>query len=349
MQNVPDTLRWCDSYLEVLDQRKLPKEEIYVKCVHYRDIIIAIKDMLVRGAPAIGISGAYGLCLAVINFDKDESIFEKYIYKARDEINKARPTAVNLMWATSRLLKVYEKYKNEKISVIKKYFIDEAKLIEGEDQKANKQIGINGASLIKKDSNILTHCNAGSLATSKYGTALSVIRHAHWDKKNIHVYVDETRPYLQGSRLTSWELLKESIPSTLICDNMAGYLMSLGKVDAVILGADRIAINGDTANKIGTYSLAVLAKYHKIPFYVVAPLSTIDINCFSGENIPIEERGAEEIKYIKGQLICSEEVKVFNPSFDITPNELISAIITEKGILYPPFKLNIKKIFGEIL
>lgn len=337
------TLKWLGDGLELIDQRVLPFKEVYIKCSSYLEVVEAIKKMVVRGAPAIGVAGAYALALAVISH-KDED-FKEYLYTKAKEIERARPTAVNLSWSINRLLKLYEGLVSEQapLDIIKECIIGEAVIIEQEDVKINKRIGENGSTLIKEGMNILTHCNAGALATTKYGTALSVITHSK--NKNIHVYVGETRPFLQGARLTAFELSKEGVNHTLICDNMAAYLMNLGKIDAVVVGADRISKNGDTANKIGTYSLSVLAKYHKIPFYIAAPKSTIDLKCDTGKNIPIEERSWEEVSTICGVKICKEGTKIFNPSFDVTPFDLITAIITEEGIIYPPYIQSLKNIF----
>jgi len=324
-------LYWKNNSLYILDQRKLPDKEVWIKCSNYRHVAKTIKEMAVRGAPAIGITAAYGIVLAAKN---------KKLKKAYDEFAKTRPTAVNLFWAIERMKKKAEKNSSWK------ELLKEARKIHKEDENLCKKIGYFGSKLIKKGTNILTHCNAGSLATSKWGTALGVIRSAR-DKINI-VWVDETRPYLQGARLTAWELEKEKIPYKIICDNMAGFLMSQKKVDAVIVGADRIASNGDIANKIGTYTLAVLCGYHKIPFYVAAPYSTFDFKIKTGKQIPIEERDEKEIKLIRGKIITPRKAKVFNPAFDITPHKLISAIITEKGIIYNPDRRKISKFYEGV-
>ena len=323
--------------LILIDQRKLPKIEEYFVCNNYKDVIYAIKNMVVRGAPAIGVSAGYGIAMYV-NEEKDYVKFKENFYKVCEEFSNSRPTAVNLFWAIDRMKKVFEKVKDYEFSKIKEEFFLEADKIFKEDIDVNKKIGENGKILIKDNSNILTHCNAGALATAGYGTALGVIRSAFYSGKNIHVYVDETRPFLQGARLTAWELMKEKIPCTLICDNMAGFLMKMGKIDLVIVGADRIARNGDTANKIGTYTLAVLAKKHNIPFYVAAPFSTFDFSIENGDKIPIEERDGREITEMFTKDIAPDGVNTFNPAFDVTDAELITAIITEKGILKPPFK-----------
>ena len=328
-------IEFKENKLILIDQRKLPKKEEYFVCNSYLDVTYAIKEMVVRGAPAIGVTAAYGIALFVLNCsDRDELV--KGFEKVCKEFSETRPTAVNLFWAINRMKKKFNNCKNDNLIKIKEEILKEANKIFNEDIEINKKIGENGEKLIKNNSNILTHCNAGALATAGYGTALGVIRSAFYNGKKIHVYVDETRPFLQGSRLTAWELMKEKIPCTLICDNMAGFLMKLGKIDAIIVGADRIASNGDTANKIGTYSLAVLARKHNIPFYVAAPYSTFDFNIKTGEEIPIEERPGNEITEMFTKNSAPDGIKTFNPAFDVTDAELITAIITEKEILYPP-------------
>ncbi|BCS81183.1 S-methyl-5-thioribose-1-phosphate isomerase [Anaerocellum diazotrophicum] len=329
--------------LIVLDQRKLPFEKEHFVCSTYQDAYVAIKDMIIRGAPLIGIVAAYGV---VLGFKEiiEKNMESTKIYEIINYLASSRPTAVNLFWALERMKKIFEKARNLSQSQIYSVLLQEARKIEDEDKSINKKIGEHGNTLIKEGANILTHCNAGALATGGYGTALGVIREAHFTGKNIHVYVDETRPYLQGARLTAFELSEDGIPNTVICDNMAGYLMKLGKIDCVIVGADRIALNGDTANKIGTYSLSVLAKQHGIPFYIAAPVSTIDFNIKSGLEIPIEERSEDEIRFFNGKKIVPDESKVFNPAFDVTPAENITAIITDKGIIFPPFEENISKL-----
>lgn len=329
--------------LIVLDQRKLPFGKEYFVCSTYQDVYVAIKDMIIRGAPLIGIVAAYGV---VLGFKEiiEKNMEPTKIYEIINYLASSRPTAVNLFWALDRMKSLFEKIKDMDRIEIYKQLLDEAKKIEEEDKNINKKIGEYGNQLIKENSNILTHCNAGALATGGYGTALGIIREAHFSGKNVHVYVDETRPYLQGARLTAFELSEDGIPNTVICDNMAGYLMKLGKIDCVIVGADRIALNGDTANKIGTYSLSVLAKHHGIPFYIAAPVSTIDFNIKSGSEIPIEERSEDEIRFFNGKKIVPDESKVFNPAFDVTPAENITAIVTEKGVVFPPFEEGILKL-----
>ncbi len=346
MSNNFYTIAYTDEGISILDQRLLPDKEVYHLYKNYEDVARAIKDMIIRGAPAIGIAASFGISLAIekCEIDCPEKV-DEFFYNVLDVFANTRPTAVNLFWAIDRMKRIYEENKHLNLEHIKIILKKEALKIYEEDVEICKKIGEMGASLIKDGFKILTHCNAGALATSKYGTALSVIRHAHGKKNNIKVFADETRPYLQGSRLTAWELHKDNIPVTVICDNMAGFLMSKGEIDCVIVGADRIASNGDTANKIGTYSLAVLANYHKIPFYVAAPVSTIDMKISSGAQIPIEFRADEEITHFRGYRIVSEGIPVYNPSFDVTPSHLITAIITERGLVTPGYEENIRKLF----
>ncbi len=338
------TLEFCNGILKLVDQTKLPLERKIVELSTYEEIADAIKTMIVRGAPAIGVTAAYGVVVAANSIDatSTEQFFDK-LKKICDLIKSTRPTAVNLFWAVDRVYNKALSNKDKPIAQIREIIEAEASLMEKEDIESNRAIGKFGNELIKENSTILTHCNAGALATCDHGTALGVIRSAHEAGKNISVFADETRPYLQGSRLTVWELMEDNIPVTLICDNMAGHFMKEGLISCVIVGADRIALNGDTANKIGTYSVAVLAKENNIPFYVAAPISTIDFSIDSGEKIPIEERSGDEVTHIKGIRIAPEGIKVRNPAFDVTPNKYISAIITDKGIIYPPFYENIIK------
>ncbi len=330
---------WKDNRLYLLNQRKLPHDEEYICCESCDQVIDSIKTMVVRGAPAIGIAGAYALAIAAIEasnngYDKDQMI--EHISKASSAILNARPTAVNLGWALDRINKKLAYDINADTGIISETIEKEATSILEEDIKNNLKIGTIGAKLVPMKASILTHCNAGSLATGGYGTALGVIRTAFRDGKDIHVTVSETRPFFQGSRLTAYEMLSESIPATLITDSCAGFLMSRGKIDMVIVGADRIALNGDTANKIGTYALSVLANYHGIPFYIAAPTSTIDIMSATGDLIEIEERAEEEITVFREKSISPQGFSAYNPAFDITPVSLITAIITEKGIIYEP-------------
>ena len=330
------TIEWKDNKVIMLDQTKLPTEEVYIEYENYIEVANAIRNMVIRGAPAIGIAAAMGIALGANQINEtDKESFLKELNKIYSEFGSTRPTAINLFWAIERMKKVVGSSKDSDISAIKSLLIDEANKIHDEDLMLCKQIGVNGAALINDNCTILTHCNAGGLATAGYGTALGVVRAAFEEGKNIHVYSCETRPFLQGSRLTAWELNKDNIPVTIITDSMAGHLMDRGMIDIVIVGADRIAANGDVANKIGTYSLSVLAKHHNIPFYVAAPVSTLDMQCKSGNEIPIEERKEEEITHIGNKRIAAE-VNSFNPAFDITPNENISSIITNKGVFKSP-------------
>ncbi len=338
-------LEFKDGVLKLIDQTKLPSEYIIVNCKTYQEVAAAIRDMIVRGAPAIGAAAAYGVAIGALALDTDsKDIFLKELGNICDVMRSTRPTAVNLFWAVGRIYNKALSNIERPVSEIKEILLSEACKLDRDDVENNLAIGRNGNELIKGNYTILTHCNAGALATCDYGTSLGVIRAAHQSGKSIKVFADETRPCLQGARLTAWELMQENIPVTLICDNMAGYFMKAGKIDCVIVGADRIALNGDTANKIGTYSVGVLAKENNIPFYVAAPVSTIDFSIATGNSIPIEERNPEEVTHIKGIPIAPEGVRVANPSFDVTPGKYISALITEKGIIYPPFEENIKKL-----
>jgi methylthioribose-1-phosphate isomerase len=325
------TVDFVDGKVLLIDQTKLPEHYEIVTCIRWDQVYEAIKTMIVRGAPAIGVSAALGMALAA-NDVKDLSEF----LKIANNMEQARPTAVNLMWAVDRIVNVAKNNFTD-INKLREAVTAEAKKMLEEDIAVNKAIGRNGAELVPPNARILTHCNAGALATVAYGTALGVIRAAHEQGKVQMVYSDETRPRLQGGKLTAWELVEEGIPVTVITDNMAGYIMKKGMIDLVVVGADRIASNGDTANKIGTYSVAVLAKEHGIPFYIAAPFSTIDKTIKTGEEIPIEERDHEEVTHINGRRIIAEGVKIFNPGFDVTPARYITAIITEKSAIKPPF------------
>ncbi|WP_043883894.1 S-methyl-5-thioribose-1-phosphate isomerase, partial [Caldanaerobacter subterraneus] len=310
-----------------------------------QDVDFAIKDMVVRGAPAIGAAAAYGVVLAAQQFMKEEKEnFLKNMENALNVLSKSRPTAVNLTWAIGRMRGVLEKVKDLSVSDIYEALKEEANKIYFEDLETNKKMAKIGNEVIKPNAVILTHCNTGALATVGYGTALGVIREAHYSGKNIFVYADETRPRLQGAKLTAWELVQEGIPAKLIADSVAATLIRDGKIDIILVGADRIALNGDTANKIGTFMLSVVAKVYNVPFYVVAPTSTIDFNIETGAEIVIEERSPEEVTHINGVRIAPEGIDVYNPAFDVTPHENITGIITEKGIIRPPFRENILKL-----
>lgn len=330
---------WKNNCVRLIDQKALPLLEREVVCTNYRQVISAIKDLTVRGAPAIGVAAALGAALgarmlAARSLSPEK--FQKQFDRICAEIAGARPTARNLFWALERMKKRLAEDIMRGRRDLAEGLVAEARRIYAEDIEVNKQIGRHGSKLLSAGDNILTHCNAGALATAGFGTALGVIRAARDEGKKLHVYVDETRPVLQGARLTAWEMKKEKIPATLICDNMAGFLMQQGKIDKIIVGADRIAGNGDTANKIGTYALAVLARAHRIPFYVAAPLSTFDFSIRTGAEIPIEERQAGEVTCFRHVQAAPHAMKVYNPAFDVTPAKLISAIITEKGIIVRP-------------
>jgi methylthioribose-1-phosphate isomerase len=329
----------------MIDQKALPHEERHLTLTDYKDVIAAIKDLTVRGAPAIGVAAAMGIALGTLHLaDSSREDFKRAFHKICDQFSQTRPTARNLFWAIERMKARFSEAFLAPTDQIKRILVEEAMRICEQDIAINERISMNGRSLIQDGDNILTHCNAGALATAGCGTALGVVSAAWEEGKKIHVFVDETRPVLQGARLTAWELMKEKIPATLITDNMAGFLMKQGRVSKVIVGADRIAANGDVANKIGTYSLAVLAKEHDIPFYVAAPLSTVDVSLQNGDKIPIEERDAEEITMIRGTRVAPEGMHVYNPAFDVTPSRYITAIITEAGVVFPPYREGIGKI-----
>ncbi len=343
------TVEWTSEGVRMLDQRLLPTEEKYLILRSYEEVAEAIKQMVVRGAPAIGVSAAMGLALGASQSVGTAVADLEYDFDYMCEVMGAtRPTAVNLFWAIERMRAALRRFKSETEDVkeIKQRLIAEARQIFDDDLKANRSLGKFGGELIPDNSTVLTHCNAGALATAgDYGTALGVIRGARDAGKRVAVIADETRPFLQGARLTAWELQKDEIPVTLITDNMAGHVMKQGKVDAVVVGADRIAANGDTANKIGTYMVAVLARQHDIPFYVAAPISTIDLACPSGEEIPIEERDTREVTHMHNHQLAPEGIGVQNPAFDVTPNEFIAAIITDKGVTRRPYIESLKKLF----
>jgi methylthioribose-1-phosphate isomerase len=334
------TIQWNNNRVIMLDQRLLPHKEVYRVYKNYEGVAQAIRDMVIRGAPAIGVAAAMGVALGALwvkgkNFDREiERIFHT--------LEKTRPTAVNLFWALERMRRIYIEQRGEGVETVKQLLKQEALKIYDEDIAANRQLGKFGAKLLGNASRVLTHCNAGALATAGYGTALGVFRAMKEAGKELEVLVDETRPFLQGARLTIWELKKDKIPVVLITDNMAGYFMQKGRVQVVVVGADRIAANGDVANKIGTYGVAVLARRHHIPFYVAAPTSTIDLKCLTGADIPIEQRDPKEVSHILGHAITLRGVRALNPAFDVTPQDLVSAIITEKGVITPPFAQNLR-------
>jgi len=344
------TVEWTKDGIRMLDQRLLPSEETYLMLRSYDEVAEAIRKMVVRGAPAIGVSAAMGIALgASQSVGTSIADLEDDLGYICEVMSQTRPTAVNLFWAIERMRSTFEKAKGlGDVEAVKKRLVDEALAIFAEDIAANRSIGKYGADLIPDGATVLTHCNAGALATAgDYGTALGVIRGARDAGKKVAVIADETRPFLQGLRLTAWELAKDDIPVTVITDNMAGHVMKSGKVDAVVVGADRIAANGDTANKIGTYMVAVLAKEHGIPFYVAAPLTTLDLSIPSGEHIPIEERDATEITHIREHKLAPDGISVHNPAFDVTPNHFIAAIITDRGVARWPYDVSLKKLVGE--
>jgi methylthioribose-1-phosphate isomerase len=331
------TVGWYQGRVRLLDQRQLPDKVVYLDCADYRDVAEAIRNLSVRGAPAIGIAAAMGLALGAQSLAaRDSARFQEDLTRIADELAATRPTAVNLFWALDRMKRVASSHRHLGVDALIRHLVDESQAILDEDIAMNRAMGAIGATFIESGETVLTHCNAGALATGGYGTALGVIRAAWESGKKIRVIADETRPVLQGARLTAWELMQDAIPVTLITDNMAGALMRAGKIQRCIVGADRIAANGDVANKIGTYSVAVLAHYHAIPFYVAAPTSTLDLSIPSGAHIPIETRNPREVTHIRDTAhIAPEGVAVDNPAFDVTPAELITAIITEKGAFRP--------------
>jgi len=333
--------------LILLDQRCLPMQEIYVSLSDHEQVAQAIENMVVRGAPAIGVAASFGLAIAAHNFSKNpKEKFFNLLSSAKEKLASTRPTAINLFWALNRMMDLAISGPDRSTDEIALELEKEAFAIWNEDVASCRSMGKYGARFVKDGAQILTHCNAGALATGGYGTALGVVRAAVEEGKKVHVYVDETRPFLQGARLTAYELMVDSIPVTLICDNMAGYLMNKKMIDLVLVGADRIAANGDTANKIGTYSVSILARENNVPFYVVAPLSTIDLKTSDGDQIPIEERKSEEVTDIFGKVrIAPKDVEVFNPAFDVTPASKITAIITEAGVAIPPYEETIKSLF----
>lgn len=331
--------------LKLIDQTKLPKEFIVRTYTDYREIANAIVDMIVRGAPAIGVTAAYGYYFGALEYENEApAVFLERLKEVADKLAATRPTAVNLFWAIERMKRVIVDHPQKSVSQWVALLKREAERICQEDIQMCHDMGKFGATLLHHGDTILTHCNAGSLATADYGTALGVIRAANEQGKEISVYADETRPFLQGARLTAYELQADGIPVTLITDNMAGWMMQLGKIDGVVVGADRIAANGDVANKIGTYSVSVLAKAHGLPMYVAAPTSTIDFSIQSGDEIVIEERDSREISHIGEVQIAPDGVKMENPAFDVTPHQNVTAIITEKGVIYPPYDINIPKL-----
>jgi methylthioribose-1-phosphate isomerase len=337
------TIQWTDDGVVMIDQTRLPIEETYVTCKTYEEVANAIKTMIIRGAPAIGVAAAMGVAIGVEKAANIHAEFDTIC----ETLRVTRPTAVNLFWAIERMKKLYATVKDRSPDAIRGAMITEAKLVLRQDIAINKAMGKHGAELVPDGKTVLTHCNAGALATGGYGTALGVIRAAVEAGKNIDVFADETRPFLQGSRLTVWELQHDNIPTTLITDNMAGHFLKSGRIGCVIVGADRIAANGDVANKIGTYSVAVLAKENNIPFYVAAPISTLDLSLASGDQIPIEERAEIEVTHYAGKPVAPNGTPAKHPAFDVTPNRYITAIITEKGIARAPYLESLRTAHSE--
>jgi len=344
------SIEWHRGQVRLVDQRRLPQEYSVLAFDDYRDVARAIREMYIRGAPAIGAAAAFGMALAARNSPATTPAELLADLKwAAQLLQATRPTAVNLSWAIEHMLRCAQAQitAGADVGSIANTLLSEAQALADEDVDINRQIGAHGARVVPQGARILTHCNAGALATVDYGTALGVMRAAHEQGKRIHVFVDETRPRLQGARLTAWELTREGIPMTLIADNAAGHLMHTGQIDLVLVGADRVAANGDVANKIGTYKLAVVAQENGIPFYVAAPTSTIDLSVPTGDDIPIEERNAQEVTHIGGVRIAPEGVEVYNPAFDVTPHRYVTGIITEKGVLYPPLEWSLQKVVND--
>ena len=337
-----ETLRWTAKGVEMIDQTRLPHVEEFVLCRNYREVANAIQTMIIRGAPAIGVAAAMGVALGAQQ--AGDAGFEAEFEEICQTLAATRPTAVNLFWGIERMKKLRASLNGEPLSVVREKLVAEAQLVHAEDIAINKRIGAHGAPLVPDGKTVLTHCNAGALATAGYGTALGVIRAAVEAGKKIDVFADETRPFLQGSRLTVWELQKDGIDTTLITDNMAGHFLRSGRIGCVVVGADRIAANGDVANKIGTYGVAVLAKENGVPFYVAAPISTVDLKNPGGEQIPIEERAASEVTSMFGHKIAPDGTKVMNPAFDVTPNRYVTGIITERGVAVAPYGSSLKKL-----
>jgi methylthioribose-1-phosphate isomerase len=337
-----ETIQWTDAGVVMIDQTRLPREEKYVTCRTYEEVAEAIRSMVIRGAPAIGVAAAMGIALGVMHASP-ENLDAKF-GEICETLAGTRPTAVNLFWAIDRMKRVYEAHRDLAIDALRQRLIVEAQRIRLEDIAINVAIGRHGAVLVPDGKTVLTHCNAGALATAGYGTALGVIRAAVAAGKKIDVFADETRPFMQGSRLTVWELQQDGIAATLITDNMAGHFLRQGRIGCVVVGADRIAANGDVANKIGTYSVAVLAKENQIPFYVAAPISTLDFTLATGDEIPIEQRAASEVTHVFGVAIAPEGTAVENPAFDVTPNRYVTAIITEHGVARAPFAESLRRM-----
>jgi methylthioribose-1-phosphate isomerase len=337
-----ETIVWTDEGVVMIDQRRLPKNVSYVTCRDYREVAEAIRSMVIRGAPAIGVAAAMGVALGMLR--ADPARLDEEFATVCETLARTRPTAVNLFWAIERMRRLYAELRDRPVAEIRARLAAEAREIRLEDIAINEAIGRHGAALIPDGKTVLTHCNAGALATAGYGTALGVIRAALGAGKKIDVFADETRPFLQGARLTAWELQQDGIPTTIITDSMAGHFLKSGRIGCVIVGADRIAANGDVANKIGTYALAVLARENQVPFYVAAPVSTLDLSLPSGDRIPIEQRPPDEVTHVFGVPVAPEGVPVENPAFDVTPHAYVTAIVTERGVARPPYTLSLPKI-----
>jgi len=337
-----ETIQWTPEGVVMIDQTRLPREEAYVTCHAFEEVADAIRTMVIRGAPAIGVAAAMGVALGVLH--ADPARLDEEFARICDTLAATRPTAVNLFWGIDRMKRVFAEVRGEPIARIRERLVQEAKQIRLEDIAINEAIGRNGADLVPDGRTVLTHCNAGALATAGYGTALGVVRAAVAAGKRIDVFADETRPFLQGARLTVWELQHDGIPATLITDNMAGHFLKSGRIGCVVVGADRIAANGDVANKIGTYSVAVLAKENGVPFYVAAPVSTLDLSLASGDAIPIEQRAASEVTHVFGVAVAPDDTRVENPAFDVTPNRYISAIVTERGVARAPYEESLRAL-----
>jgi len=345
VKNSVETIEWTPEGVVMIDQTRLPREVVYVTCRGYVDVADAIRTMIIRGAPAIGVAAAMGVAVGVLQ-SRD---LEAEMPIICETLAKTRPTAVNLFWAIDRMRRLYESLRGEPLDAIRERLVREAQQIKLEDIAINQAIGANGAPLVPDGKTVLTHCNAGALATAGFGTALGVIRAAVQAGKKIDVFADETRPFLQGARLTAWELQQDGIETTLITDNMAGHFLKSGRIGCVIVGADRIAANGDVANKIGTYGVAVLAKENNVPFYVAAPISTLDLALASGDQIPIEERASAEVTHVQGVHVAPEGIQVANPAFDVTPNRYVTAIVTERGVARAPYQESLPGLAGKAL
>jgi methylthioribose-1-phosphate isomerase len=339
-----ETIEWKAEGVVMIDQTVLPREERYVTCRTYQEVATAIRDMIIRGAPAIGVAAAMGVALGVEQ-TPEESLAQEFP-RICDTLAATRPTAVNLFWAIDRMKRLYATLQHEPIAAIRGRMREEALRVREEDIAINRALGRHGAALVPDGKTVLTHCNAGALATAGYGTALGVIRAAVEAGKNIDVFADETRPFLQGARLTAWELQQDGIPTTLITDNMAGHFLHSGRIGCVVVGADRIAANGDVANKVGTYSVAVLAHENGVPFYVAAPTSTLDLTIDSGDQIPIEQRPAQEVTEVFGVAVAPAGIRVENPAFDVTPHRYVSAIITEQGVARAPYTESLRRLLS---